>query len=338
MIGTVIRWSGSSSDIHYTIYDTSQTFVGTTTSLSFDVVSVYPFRTYYVVSTSYNGAISSQSSPVTYLPPPSDLSSIGSVLSWTYPTGVYVTFYVYSSTGGLIGTTTVTYYDTLQTPGSTTYRVVALATTSLSIVSSPYIITIGVSGGGTGGGAGGGGNYDISYVPCFLASAPILTPTGYIKISKLTVGDKVQTADGRTVAIQRITHSCIDASPHVNPYIIPKGLYGATKRLLISPDHRVKTDAGLIEAKHLGLQQESMAGSFDYYNLELPDWKHDNMVVAGVVVESLAPVRRITMTMAQFKAQLIAKYGTITPEVLKMVDRSCRVFANGRVECPVLPT
>ena len=176
-----------------------------------------------------------------------------------------------------------------------------------------------------------------SVVPCFLGSAPVRTPTGYTKISKLVAGDKVLTADDRTVAIKKVSHTRVEASPSVNPYVIPKGLYGATKRFLLSPDHRVQTDAGLIEAKHLGLQQESMAGSFDYYNLELPDWKHDNMVVAGVVVESLAPVRRMTMTNAQFKAQLIAKYGTITPEVLNMVERSCRDLGNGYVDCPVLP-
>jgi hypothetical protein len=157
-----------------------------------------------------------------------------------------------------------------------------------------------------------------------------------VKISKLSVGDALTTADGRTVAIQKVSHTRIEASPSVNPYIIPKGLYGATSRLLISPDHRIVTKDGLIEAKYLDLEQENMSGTIDYYNIELPNWKNDNMVVAGVHVESLAHVRRITMTMAQFKSILVAKYGKITPDILAKIQRTCRILANGDVDCPVL--
>jgi hypothetical protein len=180
----------------------------------------------------------------------------------------------------------------------------------------------------------GGG--DGNPVVCFLENAPVLTPNGYTKIANLAVGDKVMTGDGRSVAIQRIHKQRVAASSSVNPYVIPKGLYGATTRLLISPEHRVATEAGMIEAKNLGLKQEKMTGSFDYYNLELPSWSQDNMVVAGVVVESLAPVRRITMTLGEFKKALIAKYGELTPAIEAKIQKTCRLLANGRVECPVL--
>lgn len=186
---------------------------------------------------------------------------------------------------------------------------------------------------------GGLYRFDIfsnDYVPCFLANAPVRTPTGYSPISSLSEGDKVVTGDGRVVAIQRVSHTRVAAGASVNPYVLPKGLYGATARLHISPNHRVFTEKGFLEARLLGLKQENMTGVIDYYNLELPSWSQDTMVVAGVVVESLAPVRRATMTLGEFKKALVAQYGELTPAVLAKVQKTCRLVANGRVECPAI--
>jgi hypothetical protein len=171
-----------------------------------------------------------------------------------------------------------------------------------------------------------------------LKHAPVLTPAGYKKISTLVAGDIVLTGDGRQVAIQRVQHTRVEAGTSVNPYIVPKGLYGAERRLLISPDHRISTENGMIEARLLGLEQEEMSGSFDYYNLELPSWAKDTMVVAGVVVESLAPVRRITMTLAQFKAKVVQQYGEITPAILEKIQQTCRIVGNGYIEVPAFLT
>jgi len=185
-----------------------------------------------------------------------------------------------------------------------------------------------------------GGIYTVSpntYDDCFLADAPVLTPNGYVPISSLSEGDMVLTGDGRAVAIQRVSYTRISASPSVNPYIVPKGLYCATVRFLISPNHRISTEKGFIEARRLGLQQENMTGDFDYYNLELPSWLQDTMVVAGVVVESMAPIRRATMTLGEFKKALVAQYGELTPTILAKVQKTCRLVENGRVEFPVLP-
>jgi len=170
---------------------------------------------------------------------------------------------------------------------------------------------------------------------CFLENASVLTPLGYRKISTMVVGDMVITGDGRPAKVQRVIKMHIDAGPSVNPYIIPKGLYGAMKRLLISPLHCVSTEKGMVEARHLGLEQENMNGSFDYYNLELPSWGEDTMVVDGVKVESMAPVRRMKMTMQQFTAKLTRQYGEITPEIMANVRRTCRTLIDGCIEVPV---
>lgn len=176
------------------------------------------------------------------------------------------------------------------------------------------------------------------YVPCFLAAAPVLTPTGYRRISKLAVGDLVRTADGRNVAIKRVIVKRVMAGPGTNPYIIPVGRFGAECRLLISPNHCVVTENGdLVEAQHLGLAQQRMSGEFDYYNVELEDWRTDHMVVAGVAVESLAPVRRVVVSMESLRRELVRKYGTVTPTVLDMLRATCRLVGEDRVSVPILP-
>jgi len=169
-------------------------------------------------------------------------------------------------------------------------------------------------------------------VGCFLKNAPVLTPAGYRRIDSLKVGDLVQTAKG-PVAIQAVKMWSVTASASVNPFVIPKGRLGATRDLMISPDHKVEVDGAMIEARFLGLIQKTMKGTIDYYNIELPD--HENMTVAGVVVESQYPIRRVVVTMAEFRQMLVAKYGTLTPAILARVQKKVRILGGGRVEVPV---
>jgi len=178
-----------------------------------------------------------------------------------------------------------------------------------------------------GGRVGEGGVSRPAVVPCFLASAPVLTPNGYTKISKLVAGDEVMTADGRAVRIQQVLKKKVATGPSTNPYIIPAGKYGATRNLAISPNHRVVMhDGSMVEARHLGLKQQERdeGDTIEYYNLELPCWNTDNMVIAGVAVESLAPVRRMTMTLEEFKNALVAQYGDITSAILEKIQKTGR--------------
>jgi hypothetical protein len=93
----------------------------------------------------------------------------------------------------------------------------------------------------------------------------------------------------------------------------------------------------MVEARELGLKQAKMSGVITYYNLELPDWGRDNLVVAGVEVESLAPVRRRAVSAAVFKRMLQRTYGgNVTPAVLARIARVCRFLPNGDVEIPVM--
>lgn len=175
---------------------------------------------------------------------------------------------------------------------------------------------------------------------CFLGSAPILTPTGYRRIDSLCVGDIVQTADGRCVPIQRVKTMLAQPGPGTDPFIIPAGHFGATASLPISPRHRVAVPGrGMIEARNIGgLERLPMRAPWTYYNIELPHWETDNMVVSGVTVESLAPVERIRMPLAIFKSLLLKKYGAaISNEiVVNRILATCRLGTDGMVEAPVI--
>ncbi len=164
---------------------------------------------------------------------------------------------------------------------------------------------------------------------CFLGNAPVLTPVGYRRIDSLAVGDMVRTADGRDVAIQRVKHQrVVTPSAAVNPFVIPRGQFGATENLAISPRHAVAVPGrGMVEARELGLRQLSMKAAFDYYNLELPEW--DNMIVAGVEVESLAPKKRVVMTAAEFRG-FVASMGR-TMDLAKLAQFAA-VRADGSVD------
>lgn len=171
-------------------------------------------------------------------------------------------------------------------------------------------------------------------VTCFFGNAPVLTPTGYRRIDSLREGDMVSTPGGKAVPIERVKVMRCAATPSTNPYIIPAGQFGATKKLLISPRHRVATATGMVEARDLGLAQEKRLGELVYYNLGLPSWT--NMVVAGVEVESLAPVTRITVPLAVFKIMIAKRYGAMTPALAQKIAHTCRFVGNNMVECPAI--
>ena len=163
---------------------------------------------------------------------------------------------------------------------------------------------------------------------CFLGDAPVKTPSGYRRMDSLKVGDRVSTPTG-TAVIQNIHCQEYTAGLSANPYVIPKGRFGATQELLISPRHKVSVKGRMVEARDLGLQQRDV-GPLTYYNLGL---KGANMIVAGVTVESLASLTRIIISRAEFNRIVAAQHGgRITPEIAA----ACRFLQDGTVSVPAL--
>ena len=179
---------------------------------------------------------------------------------------------------------------------------------------------------------GNTGYVDTSPV-CFLGNAPVLTPSGYKRIDSLQKGDTVTTADGRTVEIKSIVMNVAAPGKNSNPYIIRKGMYGATSTLAISPRHRIATPGGMVEAQSLGLQQMTMRSPWCYYNVELPAWSTDNLVVAGVEAESLAPTIRMTMT--EFNRLLKAQFPVAEQKrIMRSIVAAGKIHADQTIDVP----
>lgn len=173
----------------------------------------------------------------------------------------------------------------------------------------------------------GAGTSTSSSPVCFLGDAPVKTPSGYRRMDSLKVGDRVSTPTG-TAVIQNIHCQEYTAGPSANPYVIPKGRFGATQELLISPRHKVAVNGRMVEARDLGLQQRDV-GQLTYYNLGL---KGANMIVAGVTVESLASLARVTISRAMFNKILTSRYGgRMTPEIAA----ACHINGDS-VSVPIL--
>ena len=125
-------------------------------------------------------------------------------------------------------------------------------------------------------------------VKCFLADAPVLTPSGYRAIGSLEKGDVIMTSEGGYASIHAVKKQNVVPSEISHPYVIPRGRFGAIENICISPHHQVKVGDRYIEARFLGLESKIMKKPFQYYNLELVNTELD-MVVAGVVVETWSP-------------------------------------------------
>jgi len=250
-------------------------------------------------------------------------------------TSMYLELKAFASPTGTTGmdpttTTTTTQAPTTttttQAPTTTTTTIAATTTTTTTIAATTTTTTT---------------QAPTTSPICFLGNAPILTPSGYKRMDSLRKGDLVTTSDGRAVAIQSVEIRATAPHSNSNPYIIPTGLYGATMNLPISPRHRVAVPGrGMVKARDLGLKQMPMRATWNYYNLSLPSWETDNLVVAGVVAESLAPVKRITVTKAEFVkllAKLYISEGGKEAQVRRCISQS-KVNADGSVDVTVLRT
>ena len=134
-------------------------------------------------------------------------------------------------------------------------------------------------------------------IPCLTKGTMVKTPTGFVKVETLRVGDMVQVHDGRAVPIMNMIRNNIVTTETNTPYIIPKNFFGANmpkNPFTISPNHAVCADAlgneWFIPAHHGGdLERVAVGVRESYFHVELPNWLIDNMVIEkNIVVESHA--------------------------------------------------
>ena len=174
--------------------------------------------------------------------------------------------------------------------------------------------------------------YTAPRVICFLPSAPVLTPSGYCRIDSLRIGDVVCTREGDTTAIiESIQKQVYMPGPDTNPYVIPAGRFGSNSRLLISPRHKVSVNGEMIEARDLGLEQEEQYEKITYYNLQVTC--SENIIVAGIEVESLQALTRINIPMETFNYIIMNKYGGKISDEIK---ERCHLMPDGTISVPML--
>ena len=134
---------------------------------------------------------------------------------------------------------------------------------------------------------GGVGINEGQQIPCFTDTCYLLTPFGYKNVTKLKKNDLVVTADKRKVKIKNIYKT--KASSLYRPYLINKGGLGnnlPTIDTYISPEHRLLHNGKWIKPKNTLFKKSWNKSEIVYYHVELPNYKTDNVICNGVVMES----------------------------------------------------
>lgn len=144
-------------------------------------------------------------------------------------------------------------------------------------------------------------------IPCLTKGTLVKTPTGFTKVEKLSIGDKVVTHDKRVVPITGLIRNNIISTVANTPYIIPKDFFGKNmprREFTISPNHAVCADndgnSWFIPAHHgEKLARVDVGERVSYFHVELPNWLIDNLVIGGnIIVESHAEAfhKRLELT------------------------------------------
>ena len=134
---------------------------------------------------------------------------------------------------------------------------------------------------------GGAGINEGQQIPCFTDTCYLLTPFGYKNVTKLNKDDLIVTADNRKVRIKNIYKT--KASSLYRPYLINKGGLGnnlPTVDTYISPEHRLLHNGKWIKPKNTLFKKSWNKSEIVYYHVELPNYKTDNVICNGVVMES----------------------------------------------------
>ena len=140
--------------------------------------------------------------------------------------------------------------------------------------------------------------YIIIPLPCILSNTLVKTPTGYEFIDNLKINDIILTYDNREVPIINILKYEIN-NPKENEYpiIITKNLFGfdlPNKDTYLSETHAIlcpnTKNEWILPDKNLDLFKRKII-KIIYYNIELPNYFTDYLVVNNLPIESLASIK-----------------------------------------------
>jgi hypothetical protein len=144
-----------------------------------------------------------------------------------------------------------------------------------------------------------GTNVFITDTPCYSAGTAILTPNGEVAVETIQPGDLVMTSDDGRLVPQTVIWAGvreIDVAHHPNPAAVApirfrRGALGdgmPHRDLLLSPDHCLFIDGGLIPAKLLvngmTIIRDLGLRAVSYHHIELD--RHAVLIAEGVEAES----------------------------------------------------
>lgn len=173
-------------------------------------------------------------------------------------------------------------------------------------------------------------------VPCFLQGAPVrMADNTWRRIETLVPGDLIWTDKGPR-PVEYITKTPTEPSSDAWPYYVPVGLFGALWGVAISPSHRILTPTGLKRADNIsGLRQIPLKKEWVYYNIVLRGWEH--ICVAGMIVESCAPLKLLTVSRNLLNTMIHTKSLTINAAFVARLLKMSKIYKGGEImEIPVM--
>jgi hypothetical protein len=126
-------------------------------------------------------------------------------------------------------------------------------------------------------------------IPVIQDVTKILTPTGYVNVENLRIGDQVLTDKNKRSAIMYIYHQTKIGNDRSYPYIIEKNSIQKnypTERVMMSENHLIKYLDYWILPKMFNFKRKILP-EVEYYNIGLKSYD-DNLVLGGnLIVESM---------------------------------------------------
>ncbi|MEX0279520.1 MAG: Hint domain-containing protein [Ruegeria sp.] len=156
--------------------------------------------------------------------------------------------------------------------------------------------------------------------PCFTPGTMIATPDGERLVEDLKVGDLVLTADNGAQPLVWVGRTSVEAEGRLAPVRIEKGLFGLTRPLLVSPQHRMLIDdwratylyghSEVLIAAHCLVNDDTVkrveGGSVDYIHLLFS--RHEIIMANGAKSESYFPGHAVSNTERQTQAEILALF------------------------------
>ncbi|RBP84413.1 Hint domain-containing protein [Rhodobacter sp. 140A] len=167
----------------------------------------------------------------------------------------------------------------------------------------------------------------LHVVPCFVAGSRVATPAGPRAVETLVPGDLVLTKDAGPQPLRWIGRRTVPAEGRFAPIRFETGAHGATRPLLVSPQHRVlvRDPAAellfgeaevLVAAKDLvdgRAVQVVEGGTVEYVHLLLD--RHHIVFADGIASESFLPGPQVMGAMeAAVQAEICALFPGLDPE------------------------